>query len=133
MEVLHVHERSVCCATPDALSCAVALLCTTHTACMPHTARAHSFSCPILPHVVSQIIDAFRSNETAVRVEMANLGLGDRAAQAWALVLGVNQNITALNLEGNRIGTEGVQVHRLLTALWLEHYLPLPCSASPNA
>jgi hypothetical protein len=73
---------------------------------------------------VSQIIDAFQENETAVRIEMANLGLGDRAAQAWARVLGVNQNITALNLEGNRIGTEGVQVRR--------HPNPAPLHLLPN-
>ena len=56
---------------------------------------------------IVELIEAFRQNSTATRVEMANLGLGDIAAKTWASVLSANPHITALNLEGNRIGPDG--------------------------
>ena len=40
---------------------------------------------------------------------MANLRLGDAAAKHWAEVLASNDRITSLDLEGNKLSTDGVR------------------------
>lgn len=55
-----------------------------------------------------RFINVFRDNTTAARVEMANVAMGTRGAKAWAAVLRENHSITALNLEQNHIGAEGI-------------------------
>ncbi len=59
------------------------------------------------------VVAAFATNTRLTTIEMVNAlpasAESDGLAQLWAQVLGSNSTITALNLEGNQVGSAGIE------------------------